>query len=56
MSYDDDHDQGYWDGNKYMFPRKSTELYINGWWDGKESRDLEDYDQFLVYDMENEDE
>jgi hypothetical protein len=52
----DDHDQGYYDGNHYIFPAKATQPYIDGWWEGKEWRDEEDYDQFLAYDMENENE
>ncbi len=51
----DDHDQGYYDGNKYKMPRKNNQSYIDGWWEGKESRDEEDYDQFLIYDMEKPD-
>lgn len=56
MSYNDDHHQGYDDGSKYIFPEKMTQSYINGWWEGKEDRDSEDYNKFLEYDMENEDE
>ncbi len=56
MSYNDDHHQGYDDGSKYRFPEKMTQSYINGWWEGKEDRDSEDYNKFIEYDMENENE
>jgi hypothetical protein len=48
----DDRDQGYYDGSKYRFPEKMTQSYIDGWWEGKEDRDIEDCDQFLVFEME----
>lgn len=49
-------EQAWDDGYNYRTPTSSSLEYMRQWEDGKDTRDGEDYDKFLAYNMENEDE